>query len=160
MSRHSFSPSARAIRQRNNPPGSALMCSRLSLRKGYSGETSSESFSKSSLLRIITFVTSKTPGTQLAFFLRRLSSVLASAANAAYCFSFSLLHLKFLEISLCSSRKRGGWGSPQMRLDIQTLCLRFQVPSGKTNQRALSSAGPLILARPSRVVQIRFLFSA
>lgn len=114
MSKYSFSPSARAIRQRNNPPGSALMCSRLSLRKGYSGETSSESFSKSSLLRIITFVTSKTPGTQLAFFLRRLSSVLAFAANAAYCFSFSLLHLTFFEISLCSSRKKGGLGfSPE-----------------------------------------------
>ena len=113
MSKYSFSSSARAMRQRNNPPGSALMCSRLSLRKGYSGETSSESFSKSSRLRIITFVTSKTPGMRLASFLRRLSSVLAFAANAAYCFSFSLLHLKFLEISLCSSRKRGAGVLPR-----------------------------------------------
>ena len=100
------------MRQRNRPPGSALMISRLSLRKGYSGETSSESFSKSSLLRMMTFATSKTPGTQLTSFRRRLSSVLAFAANAAYCFSLSIFTSHFLnEISRCGSA--GGWGAPQ-----------------------------------------------
>lgn len=55
-----FGPHHEAAEQ---PAGEALMISRLSLRKGYSGETSSESFSKSSLLRMMTFATSKTPGT-------------------------------------------------------------------------------------------------
>lgn len=64
-------------------------------------------------------------------FQRRLSSVLAFAANAAYCFSLSIFTSYSLnKISRCSSAG-GEEELPEMRLDIQMLCLPNQSPAGK-----------------------------